>query len=289
MKMKSQRLLSSELAGIQYLGLSGITLSCIKAITLLINGGELIKHAFLISCDTNHAFLLANEYDDVIAVKDGFSSGYSGEGPRGLASALMLLYRHNVEIEEYTVDVLFMERLGYSCLLQSDLDSIRNQNPVRPNRWYDYVHDQGRDLDIPGKHLSRHYPLAIPFGIIDERIIDLAVNFHENADTAIISAYRRLEDTLRTRTGLTGESTKLFSKAFLSDDSPLRWDVPDEGELKGRANLFIATFMAFRNARAHREIEGGSDTELREFLLVNELYRLEAEAMTEAELKKKDG
>jgi Protein of unknown function (Hypoth_ymh) len=289
MKMKSQRLLSSNLAGIQYFGLSGVTLSCIKAITLLINGGELIKHAYLLSCDSSHAFLLADEYDDVIAVKDGFSSGYSGEGPRGLASALMLLYRHNAEIEEYTVDALFMERLGCSCLLQSDIDSIRNQNPVRPSRWYDYIYDQGCDLRNPGKHLSHYYPLAIPFGVIDERIIDLAVNFHENEDAAIISAYRRLEDVLRKRTGLTGESTKLFSKVFLSEDSPLRWDVADEGELKGRANLFIATFMAFRNARAHRETKRGSDAELREFLLVNELYCLEAEALTEPELKKKGG
>lgn len=285
--MKSQRLLSSDLAGIQYVGLSGITSSCITAITRLLNGGELIKHAFLITCDSSHAFLLATEYDEMIAVKDGFRSGYPGEGPRGLASALALLYRHNVEIEEYEVELLFMERLQYSCLLQSDLDFIRSQNPVRPSRWYDYMYDQGQDLEMPGKGLAHHYPLAIPFGLIDERIIDLAVTFHKNEDTAIISAYRRLEDILRKRTGLTGEGTKLFSRVFLSDDSPLRWDVPDEGESKGRANLFSAAYMAFRNARVHREIEPGSGTDLREFLLVNELYCLEAEAMTESELEEK--
>ncbi len=45
--------------------------------------------------------------------------------------------------------------------------------------------------------------------------------------------------------------------------------------------------MAFRNARAHREIKPALEAELREFLLVNELYRLEAEAVTEAELQEK--
>jgi hypothetical protein len=285
--MKSQRLLINDLAGIQYVGLSGITSSCIRAITRLINSGELIKHAFLITCDSNHAFILVTEYEEVIAVKDGFSSGYPGEGPHGLASALLLLYRHNVEIEEHNVDLPFMQRLQCSCLLQRDIDTVGTQIPVRPRRWYDYVHDQIKDFEMPGKGLSHHYPLALPFGLIDERIFDLAVNFHKNEDAAIISACRRLEDILRKRTGLTGESAKLFSKAFLSEDPPLRWNVIDEGESKGRANLFIATFMAYRNARVHREIEPGSCTELREFLLVNELYCLEAEAMTESEIKEK--
>jgi hypothetical protein len=283
--MKSQRLLTSDLAGIQYVGLHGITSSCIAAITRLINGGELIKTASLITCDSSHGFLLTNEYDDVVAVKAGFTSGYSGEGPRGLASALALLDRHKIEVEEYEVERPFMERLEYSCLLQKDVDFIRDDNPIRPCRWYAYIYDQGKDLEERGKRLSHHYPLAIPFGLIDERIIDLAVDFHKNEDAAIISAFRRLEDTLRKRTGLTGEGTKLFTRVFLSDDSPLRWDVPDEGESKGRANLFTATYMAYRNARVHRELKSGS--ELREFLLINELFHLETEAMTESEMEEK--
>lgn len=209
------------------------------------------------------------------------------EGPRGLATALRLLQRHNVEVEEYRVDQSFMDRLAASCLLRSDIDMIEGQTPVRPRRWYDYVYERGQDLDAEAKGLSRHYALTIPFILIDERIMDLAVRFHENEDTAIISAYRRLEDVFRKRTGLTGEGSKLFAKAFLTEEPLLRWDVPDEGESKGRANLFTAAYMAFRNARVHREIDEGSETALREFLLVNDLYRLEAEAMTDAEIKEK--
>lgn len=285
--MKSQRLLCRDLAGIQYIGLTGITSSCITAITRLINGGEFIRNAHLITCGADHAFLLITEREEVIAVKAGFSSGYSGEGPSGLATALMLLYRHKVEIEEYIVEPPFLERLEYSCLLQDDLNTIENQIPVRPRKWYDYVYERGKSLELHGRGLSHHYPLTLPFGLIDERIIDLAVSFYENEDAAIIAAYRRLEDILRDRTGLAGEGTRLFSRAFIADDSPLRWDVPDEGEAKGRGNIFIATYMAFRNARVHRELSFDSDAMLREFLLVNELYRLEAESMTESELKAK--
>jgi hypothetical protein len=284
-RTKPQRLLSSELAGIQYLGLDGITAPCLTAITQLLCGNELISSACLITCESNHAFLLFTELDMIIAVKSGFASGYGGEGPRGLADALMLLNRHNVTIDEYIVDRQFFERIESSCLLQSDVKAIEKGNAVRPRRWHDYVYDLGLDLYGENKGLARHYPSGIPFALIDERIMDLAIKFRNDEDAAIISAFRRLEDIVRKRTGLMGEGVKLFSKTFLSDDSPLSWDVLDDGELKGRANLFNATFMAYRNARVHREIKSDAVQALREFLLVNELYHLESEALTKAELE----
>ena len=280
--MKAQRLLSTDLAGIQYIGLDGVTSSCLKAMACLIGSDEQIKKAFLLTHDSSHGFLLTTELGEVIAVKAGFSSGYAGEGPRGLATALSLLDRHKVEIEEYKVDLLLMNRLRYSSLLQRDINQLEQQRPVRPLRWHDYMYEQGKKRVT--QEISKQYPLSIPFALIDERLIDLAVNFSENEDSSIVSAYRRLEDILRKRTGFHGEGAKLFSKAFLADDHPLRWDVPDDGEQKGRGNLFIAIYMAFRNARVHRESDRNLGSELREFLLINELYRLESEALTESEL-----
>jgi hypothetical protein len=285
--MKSQRIATKDLAGIEYMGIDGITSSCISAVTCLLNGGRLIRTASLVTCATSHAFLLTTEYEELIAVKAGFRSGYSGEGPRGLATVLKILRQHAVDVKEYLVEAGLMHRLAHSCLLQSDLDFLLDCDPVRPNRWYDYIHDQGEELASSAEPLSRHYPMSIPFGLIDPRIIDLAVAFGKIPDAAILAAYRRLEDIVRKRTQLSGEGVKLFSKAFSLESGPLRWDVPDEGELKGRANLFNATYMGFRNARAHREIKPGLEVELREFLLVNELYRLEAAALTEPELRAK--
>lgn len=282
--MKSQRIATSELAGIQYHGLDGITFSCLKALTSLITAGIRIKQAALISCAQNHAFILIDEFDATIAIKAGFGSGYSGEGSRGLAAALELLRRHAVEIEEFQVDAKFMGRLALSCLLQKDIEFIRAAQPLRPSRWYDYIYDQGLEIADQPHLLTQYYPIVIPFAIIDTRILDLAIAFSLNEDTTIISAFRRLEDIVRKRTGLPGEGTRLFSKAFMQEDSPLKWDVPDDGELKGRASLFSAIFMAFRNARVHREPQSEQNKALREFLLVNELYRLESEAMTETEL-----
>lgn len=284
---RSQLIRTRDLAGIQYRGESGSTSSCVEAITALLSCREPIKYAYLITSESMHAFVFATEDEGLVAIKPGFRSGYAGQGPRGLAVALKLLERHKIETDEYTVDALFMERLEQSCLLQSDIDVLQRQNPIRPQRWYEYMYDSWKDGSALITQLSHHYPLAIPFAIIDERILDLAVDFLGNEDASLIAAYRRLEDVLRKRTGLTGEGTRLFSRAFLADDCPLRWDVPDDGEGKGRANLFNAAYMAFRNARVHREGEFSAEAALRELLLINELYKLEAEAFTESELKEK--
>lgn len=286
-KISSSTINRVDLSGIQYLGFNGTTQSCISALTYIFNCGIPVLRACLVTCESTHAFLIFTKVDGPIAIKAGFTSGYLGEGPRGLATALVLLGKHNVEIEEYVVDLSFFERLEYSCLLQSDIDSIENGKPVRPQQWYDYIYNQGLDLYGSDSFPSSHYPVAIPFAIIDKRIIDLAVAFCGQEDASLVKAFRRLEDIVRKRSGVKGEGSRLFSDAFLPPDAPLKWDVPDIGESKGRANLFSATYMAFRNARVHREVDSCADNLLREFLLVNELYRLEAESMTETQLTEK--
>lgn len=76
MWMKSQSLSINALAGIEYLGLHGITQACLTAITGLISNGVQIKLARLITCDNEHAFLLSDDLDRTVAIKAGFASGY---------------------------------------------------------------------------------------------------------------------------------------------------------------------------------------------------------------------
>lgn len=93
--MRNQTLKITDLAGIEYYGTSGITARCLTALTMVIQAGDdAILRAFLLSdvdssskCGT-HCFLLWPESSDPIVIKSGFASGYPGEGPRGLSSAL---------------------------------------------------------------------------------------------------------------------------------------------------------------------------------------------------------
>lgn len=277
--MKPQRIITTKLAGVEYSGKAGVTADCVRAIARLIYSGELIKKGHLITCGQYHAFVLYDQDDDVFVIKNGFTSGYSGEGPKGLSAALQLLDRHNIDVEEIEVDQKVMDRLECSCLLEDDIASIASGRPVLPHRIADYRLWSKEGLECSAGYLTRCCPLTVPFGLVDARIMDLAVKFHENEDSAIVDAYRRLEDRVRERTNIAEHGTKLFARAFHGDKSPLTWKVKDANEAAGRANMFVSIFGAFRNARMHRKQKLSYENALREFLLVNELFLLESNAI----------
>ncbi len=274
----------NSLAQIQYHGSAGITESCLMAVSRIIHFGEIIKKASLLSYfDGNcgaHSLLLEVDPYTSIAIKSGFSSGYRGEGPSGLSTVLKLLIRHNVEIDEYDINRDIYERLDASCLLSSDLDAIKKQRPIRPIRYYDYIDESKYPSGFSNENLKGYFPPSINFGLLDKRLIDLALDFHENADHAINSAFRRLEDIIRSRTMLFDESgAKLFTKAFEGENSILHWGDINSGEQAGKTNLFKAIFSVYRNPRAHQEIQSTEHDSLREFMLINELFILEEKAL----------
>jgi hypothetical protein len=127
--------------------------------------------------------------------------------------------------------------------------------------------------------LWREFPSVVPFSVVDSRLFDLAISFAENPDEKLLTGYRRLEDIVRERTGLDEHGARLFTKAFLDSGAKLQWKALDVGERTGRANLFIAAYMAHRNPRAHRELRNDLASHLTEFLLLNHLYRLEKESV----------
>lgn len=296
----SKKEYKNRLAGIEYHGLPGITSHCLKAIVRLIHFGEIIEEAALLTCENEHAFILMLEHDRPVAIKAGFSSGYPGEGPNGLSLALLLLERHCEEVEEYSVPKDLIDRLNNSSLLKADMDFIKRTRPFRPVRYHDYIferHHGDTDQSIDeliskfecgsseviaqpshqDRLLNKLFPKEIPFGIVDDRIVDLVLKFKTDPDSAILTAYKRLEGIIRRKIGGSEKSgSTLISEAFLKDNSPLQWDGEHPSEQKGRAQLFVGSFMAYRNRRAHREIHLDKEDELREFLLVNELYRLES-------------
>lgn len=73
--------------------------------------------------------------------------------------------------------------------------------------------------------------------------------------------------------------SRLFSKAFQGEDSVLEWKGIDQVEQGGRAVLFGAIYRAYRNPRAHKELDKGMSESLREFLLINQLFILEAQSV----------
>ena len=88
-------------AGLQFVGMAGITKSCTDAVLRYLQYGDIISKVLIITSDQSHALILRMETDEVVAVKSGFSSGYHGGGPRGFAYVLALLHAYEIDIEEY--------------------------------------------------------------------------------------------------------------------------------------------------------------------------------------------
>jgi len=266
-----------KLAGIQYAGVGGSSADCKEAVIRFLHHDR-VTRCRILSWEGAHCLLLTMNTGDLVAIKSGFASGYGGEGPHTFSYILQLLDSHRVEIQEFEVDEEFLERVDAAALTNADLDRLERARPERRRHWNDYILEpHWRRADT--KTLWLDFPAVIPFGVIDPRLIDLALTFWDAPDAKLLIAYRRLEDIVRERTGLRGQGTKLFSQAFLGDTPVLGWLDLDESERAGRAQLFTGTYQAHRNPRAHRQPDEWIDGQLCELLLVNQLYRLEAQSV----------
>ena len=264
-------------AGIEYVGLRGISRECQDAVLRLLQYGDKISHARILSSSNDHCLLLTINGSDIVAVKSGFASGYGGEGPRTFSYVLQVLDGYGVEIEEYAVSAEVIERLDESSLTRADLEAIDAAEAVRPSRWYDYIFEDDLKRGENGA-LWQKFPLVIPFAVIDGRLADLALSFWEDPDNRLLTGYRRLEDIVRNRTAIDEHGAKLFSQAFAPKGGKLTWKGVGEGECAGRMMLFTGAYTAYRNPRAHRVSKHNGSSLLMEFLLLNHLYGLEREA-----------
>lgn len=263
--------------GLQYVGRAGISADCLDAILRILQFGDTINKAWLLTHENRHCFLLHINERFWVAVKSGFGSGYGGEGPKTLAMALQILDLHGAEIEEYEVKWAVMDRLDRSALRSADIEALFKAEPVRPQRWNDYVLGGEGVLDI-AEHLWRKLPPVIPFGILDGRLADLALDFFNRPDETLMKGFRRLEEAVRSHAQVDGHGAKLFRKAFDPQKGVLVWQGLTPAETESRLNLFSASFGACRNPRAHKEIKSSRRDQVSEFLLLNMLFRMEREA-----------
>lgn len=266
-------------AGIEYVGIAGISQECQDAVLRFIQFGTRITHVCILSAERDHCVLLTLEGGDQVAVKSGFASGYGGEGPRRFSYVLQILDSHGATIIEHDVARSLLDKIDYSALTVSDLEGVENMSPVRPSRWHDYVSERDFEGARKGTLWREEFPAVVPFALIDARIMNLALDFWNNPDNSLLLGYRRLEDIVRERTAIEQHGAKLFSQAFNPSDGVLTWENVDDGERAGRMQLFTGTYGAHRNRRAHRELPTHSEELLAEFLLLNHLYRLEREAV----------
>jgi len=270
---------SADSTDVQYVGLSGISRACLDAVRRYVQYGDRIESAkVLTTASRMHALLLFIDSSETVAVKSGFSSGYSGEGPRTFAETLRLLIDYGVDIEECEVDEAVVARVDASALTSKDLLLLASSKVVRPCRIHDYIYD---GLGREGRQREQWSSIrtVMPWSLIDQRIVDLALRFFEENDDSLHRGFRRLEDIVRARIESTGSSSQLMAQAFQGENSRLTWEDVEPAEQSGRAQLFVGGYLAYRNRRAHREMQQRAEDALPEFLLLNHLYVLESKSI----------
>lgn len=269
------------LAEVQYHGSRGMTQSTLGAIARLLSSHNFVNRAVLLSHQSSHGFYLDVRDPEPICIRSGFTSGYQGEGPAGLATALHLFDRFRVDVEEIIVSGGLLTRLNEGRLTTADINFIIDANPIRPIRTDSYKFEglagRGRAED----RMRDQFAPVIPWFSLDDRLCDLALVLPSDPDKAVFEAFRRLESHVKRRCklpiGISG--VEVFKKAFRGSGALLTWRDVACSEIEGRAQMFEAAFMAYRNPRAHREAIGDEKRAYREFYVANELFLLEAEAV----------
>jgi hypothetical protein len=224
----------------------GMTSYCKDAVMRLLQYGDRIVSAKILSTPSgpeskSHAMVLNVDDSYSVAIKAGFTSGYLGTGPSGFSSILKLLHDHKVEMSEYDVGQEFMDRLNALLLTNKDIEMLEKMRPVRPSQIFDYIFESDWK-----KNQWEEFPNVIPFAIVDSRIVDLAMNFSDNADDSLMKGYRRLEDIVRERTGIDDHGVKLFQQAFVRDAAKLTWNEVSQSErvvLVARSGLKSRAFI----------------------------------------------
>lgn len=85
---------------LEYIGEAGITQTCLISLCNLIQVYPDLNYALLLTNQQTHAFILRNSIDSYYIIRSGFSSGYPGEGPKGLATALSLLKNIKLKLKK---------------------------------------------------------------------------------------------------------------------------------------------------------------------------------------------
>lgn len=265
---------------IQYLG-TPFTQDCLNAIGFILQTQQRIEKALLLSYDQNHAYLVKSDRSTYI-IRSGFTSGYLGEGPKGLASSLQLFLKHNIEVEEVCISEKIMKKVNKTSLSNNDLEHILKTKYTRPIQIHEYIYAIYNTLEYQVTN-DRYYPTELPYQLIDSRILDLALKFNDDPNYSILTAYTRLEDIVKVKINDRSLfSNNLLKTAFISDkqrQSIYFWDANNEKISNALGCLFTNIFTVYRNERAHSEVDKPYFKQLREFLLINELYLLEREAI----------
>lgn len=250
------------------------------ALQALMNALQLqpaVTKVWLLTTDYDHALIVVYQDDKYIAIQGGLSSGRPSEGTKTLSKALAFIDSLGLSIHEILVPFGLMNRLIRGGLTQKDISTL-DAGGVGHGHWPNYILPEDWESSTTRQLWDTAEPM-IPMAIIDPRLRDIAIRFWKSPDSALMDGYRRLECCIRGRIDCNSRGIDIFGKAFGGKQPQLAWQEELGSGDSARQLLFRGVFQAYRNARAHNELQTSPNESLTEFLLLNHLFLLEAAAV----------
>jgi len=256
---------------IEVVGQSGVTERCLEAIRRLIQFGDSIRLARLLTTGDTHAFLLELDQERLVFVRSGFTSGYNGEGPLGLGQALALLETVGAEIKHHRISPKLLKRGNLGQWSDKDVQTIRSLEVNHALTWLEWMHAVKA---MPrSSALLAAFPPVIPYALLVPELMDTALELSQRGGDALRDAFVRLEQHIKALCGDPKDfGVRLMEKAFLGKDPLLCWDGDAAKEQEGRGGLFVSTFKVYRNPRAHEIVTSDLREEIQELMVLNQLW-----------------
>lgn len=275
---------AEPLLEIRYVG-DAYTAETIDAVINLLGEGYRPLRGWIISfldedSTSDHSLYLESEGRPTV-ITGGLTSGYNGEGVRGLATVLCLLREFSCYPSDSGVTRDILDRARHCALTWQDVSVIKSGGN-RPSqavvRYIDAAYHRRDDIWTQGSTI-------IPWSLIDARLRPLVYDFRTDPDIVLVRSFRLLEDIVRKRLGNRafnkdgGHIANIWNVAFAPEDSPLHWPLLNAKDAVGRRQLFEGAAATIRNPRAHRENVSNAKA-FEELMLINLLYTFEAEAIS---------
>lgn len=261
----------------QYIGEYGVSQTCLHAVRVIITGGYLAssgvecgptaatlitRTGFSVKGHGEHAFVFWDWILPITVVPSGFASGYSGEGSRALALALMMMRAKDIPVYEVGVDGGVFSRLNRNRLSDKDISFLE-----RTGRTHE-LSAVGRYLDIVDLSNSRdeYAPLRfccerrIAWEWLDYELAESCEGLAKhNLRSSLIEAFLVLKSRLVTKFGVpdSSDGDELVNKVFAKDGILCQTAGSDEERKRILAmrDPVSGLYKVFRNGYGHKQAE----------------------------------
>lgn len=111
---------------IKYEGSTRATQYCIDDFMKRLYGSRKITDMTILTCEKYHALMLCFENRDIVVfIKSGLTSGYSGEGPKGISLIIRLAEEAGITIKELKATTSLFKRINSSRATVKDVEFIK--------------------------------------------------------------------------------------------------------------------------------------------------------------------